>query len=175
MYGAQTWHLNEEVVEKAKRWEFSWLRKVLKLTKRAPNEGWMSYNIRTGNRIWQWAEKNEVSLIQQRLVQLHVSGLETERYEIRGGASPLIRTRMYRDTEWWYRRKDMPAYLRKRQRETLASAGPAVPSWDQLLFEVYGERDGWADAPGARAGGPRRGGPLRGSDLSPGAGAGAAA
>ena len=55
-YGAQAWHHSEGTMEAARRWEFRWLRRALKMRK-GTGEAWTDFNARTAVRIRSWAEK----------------------------------------------------------------------------------------------------------------------
>ena len=67
-FGAGNRHVTAHLLWAAKRWEFKWLRKALRL-KRRRGEGQLVYNSRTSALIQAWAQKATITFLHHRVFQ----------------------------------------------------------------------------------------------------------
>ena len=67
IHDSSSWHVAQDLLTAVKRWEFKWLRKILRL-KRAPDENLYEYNCRTSRRIIQWSQATKSKLMHHRVL-----------------------------------------------------------------------------------------------------------
>ena len=100
LQGMATWHVTKQLLTKIKRWEFSWLRKLLRLRRRAA-EGQFDYNTRTANIIIQWSYDFNCKLMHHRILLDVFKAAWRETMNYPDGIPHLNNVRRFRDRHWW--------------------------------------------------------------------------
>ena len=67
IHGAGTWHLTQDLLSKIQRWEFAWLRKLLRL-RRKKEEGQFEFNTRSARKIVEWYRDFDCKFMHHRIL-----------------------------------------------------------------------------------------------------------
>ena len=101
IFGCSTWHITQGCLRRIRRWEYQWLRKVLKCTRKS-DEGYMQYNIRTARLIEHWFAASGVPPFFLRIIRILYRAAWRENCTLVGnGDKPLAWIREARSAHWW--------------------------------------------------------------------------
>ena len=68
LFGACSWHLNKEVLQTLRVWEWRFIRKTIGW-RRKPDQGQMQFNEWTSRKIWTWFQKTKQQPLYLRVPQ----------------------------------------------------------------------------------------------------------
>ena len=120
-----------------KRWEFKWLRKILKLRRR-PDEGTQQYNIRTSRRITAWSRLTGCKLMHHRvLLSIFRNAWREASFCYPSGQKHLLQARCCRNRRWWEGVKHETVWLRGHFDCKRWTKGNYI-EWEDVLVLVFG-------------------------------------
>ena len=136
-HGASTWHLCQTTLHEIKRWEFQWLRNILRLRRR-PDEGCLEYNARTSRLIVPWFHRYGVRMLHHRVLRMVFQSAWREKHH---PDSEFVKhfgaLRMYHSREWWDGARQIPWKWRRVNNAAQSVVSHPV-EWEDVFCEVYG-------------------------------------
>ena len=136
-FGCCSWHVTCELMLSVQRWEFRWLRKVLRL-RRKPQESLEQYNRRTFGFISDLSQGCRHRLMHHRvLAQVFKHAWRERKIEWPGYVNHLRCVRRQRDRMWWEGLKGLSYHARVADNVVRAQRGPRA-EWEDLFVLAFG-------------------------------------
>ena len=130
------WAINQGVMHFLRRWEFRWLRKLLRFRWK-PNEGHMHFAKRTARIIERWATQHRFKMLHHRVLTAIYKEAYNEKDFIPEGGQPHTRElRAVRSRAWWDRIRLIPT-IHKDPLERHSAPGQ-VAEWEDPLVTAFG-------------------------------------
>ena len=136
-YGSSSWHVTSSMLLAAKRWEYKFLRRALRLRRRA-SEGCMDYNQRTARIIESWACRFKCRLLHHRILHgIFRQAWREEHQSYPAGQNHVRSSHLFRNREWWAGTQQVP-WRSRRDLGLMHSAPGHEAEWEDVLVMVYG-------------------------------------
>eukprot|EP00973_Karenia_brevis_P090041 12400726-Karenia_brevis.AAC.1 len=137
-FGASTWHVTKGLLTEIKRWEFKWLRKVLKLPPK-PDDSRFSYLARTARRIESWYKTFKGVFAHQRVLKLvYRSAYREDSTVVGDGCLPVRALRRCRDRIWWDFAVTAATYRQRKAQGWSQARHGHHTAWEDVFVEYLG-------------------------------------
>ena len=136
-FGFSTWHITKDLLRRAQRLEYHWLRKVFSC-RRKSDEGFMQYNVRTARLIEAWFSVTGVPPLFLRVIRTFYRAAWRENHVMVGCCDkPLAWIREARSAHCWTTCCALGRSARHRSGIVQQSSGHRV-MWEDVLVEFLG-------------------------------------